>query len=81
MLEGPTLAALTLLSTFLRRLRSLYGNNLGPAGGMAIAEALKGNTTLKTLMSAALPSNPPAHTARSLTARHAFVHVTPFLFP
>ena len=68
LLEGPTLAALALLSTFLRHLRSLYGNNLGPAGGMAtdgdcmaIAEALKGNTTLKTLMSAALPSNSIAH--------------------
>ena len=68
-------------SPSLRRLRSLGFNNLGPAGGMAIAKALKKNKTLKTLESAALPSNPPAHTARSLTDRHAFVHVTPFLFP
>ena len=43
-----TLAALA-LSTFLCRVRSLVRNELGPAEGMALAEALKGNTTLKTL--------------------------------
>ena len=31
---------------------------LGPEGGMAIAEALKSNTALKKLESAALQSNP-----------------------
>eukprot|EP00964_Phaeocystis_antarctica_P152870 scaffold120925_cov63-Phaeocystis_antarctica.AAC.1 len=43
-----TLAALALL-TFLCRVRSLRYNDLGPAGGMALAEALKGNTTLTSL--------------------------------
>ena len=33
----------------------LVGNELGPEGGMALAEALKSNTTLEYLMSAALP--------------------------
>jgi len=33
-------------------------------GGIALVEALKSNTTLKTLESAALPSNPPAHALR-----------------
>eukprot|EP00964_Phaeocystis_antarctica_P091087 scaffold58355_cov66-Phaeocystis_antarctica.AAC.8 len=56
-------AALALF-TFLLHLRSLGGNNLGPEGGMAIAEALKGNTTLKALWSAALQSNPLAHALR-----------------
>jgi len=37
-------------SPSLRRLRRLgLGNNLGPAGGMALAEALKGNTILTEL--------------------------------
>ena len=56
-------------------------NKLGPEGGMALAEALKSNTTLETLESAALPSNPPAHASRSFTALHASVCVTPSLFP
>ena len=67
--------------TFLCRVRSLHYNNLGPEGGMALAEALKSNTTLKTLWSAALPSNLPAHASRSFTALRASVCVTPFLFP
>ena len=46
-------------SPCLRRVRRLYGNELGPEGGMALAEALKSNTTLETLGFAALPSNPP----------------------
>ena len=46
-------------SPCLRRVRSLSVNSLGPEGGMALAEALKSNTTLKELQSAALPSNPP----------------------
>ena len=75
-----TLAALALF-TLLCRVRSLGYNNLGPEGGMALAEALKSNTALKSLWSAALPSNPPAHAARSLTALRASVCVTPFLFP
>ena len=43
-------------------MRRLESNELGPEGGMALAEALKSNTTLKSLESAALPSNPLAHT-------------------
>ena len=39
--------------------RRLGDNELGPEGGMALAEALKSNTTLEKLESAALPSNPP----------------------
>jgi hypothetical protein len=39
-------------------------NDLGPEGGMALAEALKSNTTLEWLKSAALPSNPPADALR-----------------
>ena len=69
------------LHFFLRRLRSLQFNELGPEGGMALAEALKSNTTLKTLESAALPSNPPAHAARPFPALRASVHLTPFLVP
>ena len=69
------------LHFFLRRLRSLRSNLLGPEGGMALAEALKSNTTLKTLWSAALPSNPPAHASRSFPALRASVHLTPFLVP
>ena len=75
-----TLAALALVN-LLRRVRSLNSNNLGPEGGMAIAEALKENTTLKTLVYAALPLNPPAHASRSLTALHASVYFPPFLSP
>ena len=41
-------------------MRRLYGNKLGRKGGMALAEALKSNTTLEYLGSAALPLN-PAH--------------------
>ena len=48
---------------------------------MALAEALKSNTTLEWLESAALPSNPPAHAARSFPALRASVHLTPFLVP
>ena len=44
-----------------RCVRRLGGNELGPEGGMALAEALKSNTTLKTLQSAAQPSNPLTH--------------------
>ena len=41
---------LTRLSTRLRsRARSLSHNNLGPQGGAALAEGLKGNTTLHSL--------------------------------
>ena len=38
-------------------MRRIGYNELGPEGGMALAEALKSNTTLNTLLSAALPSN------------------------
>ena len=48
---------------------------------MALAEALKSNTTLKELRSAALPSNPPTHRLRPFTALHASVCVTPFPLP
>ena len=41
-------------------LRSLENNELDPDAGMALAEALKSNITLNTLLSAALPSNPLA---------------------
>jgi len=41
---------LTLLTTHLRsRARSLSWNGLGPEGGAALAEGLKGNTTLQSL--------------------------------
>ena len=41
---------LTLLNTRLRsRARSLRDNKLGPEGGAALAEGLKGNSTLKEL--------------------------------
>eukprot|EP00964_Phaeocystis_antarctica_P053831 scaffold31616_cov59-Phaeocystis_antarctica.AAC.1 len=59
-----TLAALAHLTTFLCRVRSLNDNKLGPEGGMAFAEVLKGNTTLTSLGSAALPSNPLARAPR-----------------
>ena len=57
-------------------MRSLGGNRLGPEGGMALAEALKSNTTLEYLMSAFLPSNPLAN-----SHPHASVYSTPFLGP
>ena len=69
------------LFTCLRRLRSLGTNELGPEAGMALAEALQSNKTLKKLKSAALPSNSPAHASRSFTALHASVYFTPFCFP
>ena len=81
---GPTacrLAALALYTLPLPCVRSLGPNNLGPEAGMALAEALKSNTTLKSLGSAALPSNPPAHASWSFTAPLASVYFTPFLFP
>ena len=56
-----TLAALAPSHPSFCRVHSLSYNKLGPEGGMALAEALKSNTTLETLRSAALPSNPPAH--------------------
>ena len=41
---------LTLLNTSLRsRARSLQGNRLGPEGGAALAEGIKGNSTLRSL--------------------------------
>ena len=58
------------------RVHRLGANNLGPEAGMALAEALKSNTTLRTLESAALPSNPPSH-----AQGHASVHFIPFLGP
>ena len=54
------------------RLRSLWDNKLGPAAGMAFAEALKGNTTLTYLRSAALPSNPLARASRALDMHPSF---------
>jgi len=54
-LEGPTHYLPWPFSSWLRRLRSLGLNKLGPKGGMALAEALKSNTTLEKLESAALP--------------------------
>ena len=45
MQRSPALARFT----FLCRVRSLWKNNLGPEGGMALAEALKSNTTLTSL--------------------------------
>ena len=61
-------------------MRRLNDNNLGPEAGMALAEALKSNTTLKELLSAALPSNPPARASRPFTALYVSVCVTPFLY-
>ena len=58
-------------------MRSLNDNKLGPEGGMALAEALKSNTTLEYLESADLPSNPPARVSRSFTALDASVYFTP----
>ena len=57
-------------------MRRLDKNELGPEGGMALAEALKSNTTLEYLTSAALPSNPLAH-----AQRHASVHFSPLVIP
>ena len=54
--------------TLLLRLRRLEYNGLGPEGGMALAEALKSNTALETLRSAAQPLNPPAHASMSIVA-------------
>jgi hypothetical protein len=62
--EGPTHYLPCPFSSWLRRLRSLGRNKLGHEAGMALAEALKSNTTLTELESAALPSNPPAHALR-----------------
>ena len=56
-----TLAALAPSRPSLCRARRLSNNQLGPEGGMALAEALKSNTALKELWSAAQPSNPLAH--------------------
>ena len=56
-----TLAALAPAHPSVCRVRSLGWNQLGPEGGMALAEALKSNTTLKGLRSVALPSNLLAH--------------------
>ena len=56
MLGGPTLAALARFTLPSPCVRSLAWNGLGPEGGMALANALKKNTSLKTLVSAALPS-------------------------
>ena len=47
------------------RVRRLGDNKLGPEVGMALAEALKSNTALKKLGSAALPLNPLTHASRS----------------
>eukprot|EP00964_Phaeocystis_antarctica_P094673 scaffold61334_cov55-Phaeocystis_antarctica.AAC.1 len=66
-----TLAALALF-TFLCRVRSLLMNNLGPAAGMALAEALKGNTTLTSLESAAPSSNPLARASKALDMHPSF---------
>ena len=51
---GRTLAALAPSHPFLCRVSRLGYNKLGPEGGMALAEALKRNTHLKKLKSAAL---------------------------
>ena len=61
-------------------MRRLRNNELGPEGGMALAEALKRNTTLEQLWSAALPSNPLAHTF-SLHSTHVLCtcSFSPFL--
>eukprot|EP00964_Phaeocystis_antarctica_P046062 scaffold26560_cov53-Phaeocystis_antarctica.AAC.2 len=78
-LQPATLAALALF-TFLCRVRSLFDNKLGPEAGMAFAEALKGNTTLTFLESAALPSRTQlAHASRALDMHPSFraLHPTP----
>ena len=46
--------------TSIIRARSLVSNQLGPQGGAALAEGLKGNSTLTSLKSAARHSNSPA---------------------
>ena len=66
-----TLAALAPAHPSVCRVRRLGYNKLGPEGGMALAEALKSNTTLEELWSAAQPSNPFAH-----AQPHASVHFT-----
>ena len=65
-----TLAALAPSHPSFCRVRRLQRNKLGPEGGMALAEALKSNTTLKELGSAALPSIPLVH-AFSPRSAHA----------
>ena len=60
---GPTLATLAPSHPSLCRVRRLGRNKLGPEGGMALAEALKSNSTLERLESAALPSNLPPNPA------------------
>ena len=59
--EGPYALCTRSFSSFLYCVRRLSYNKLGPKGGKALAEALKSNTTLKILRSAARPSNPPTH--------------------
>ena len=56
-----TFAALAPTHPSFCRVRRLSLNELGPEAGMAFAEALKSNTTLEYLESAALPLNPPVH--------------------
>ena len=73
-----TFLTLALPTSFLRRLRSLNGNNLGPAVGMAFAEALEGNTTLTFLGSAALPCIEPTRPCfKVFHSLHASVYFTP----
>ena len=48
-----TLTALAPSHPSFCRVRRLRDNELGPEGGMAFAEALKSNTTVKMLRSAA----------------------------
>ena len=61
-LEGPHGSLHSpLLTCFFRRVHSLGANKLGPEGGMALAEALKSNTALEELRSAALPLNQLAY--------------------
>ena len=57
-------------------MRRLGCNKLGPEGGMALAEALKRNTILEYLGSAALLPNSFAH-----AQLHAFVYSVPFPIP
>ena len=65
-----TLAAPALF-TLLCRVHSLYKNGLGPAAGMALAEVLKGNTTLTSLKSAALPSQTHSPMRQGRNSMHA----------
>ena len=60
-----TLAALAPSHPSFCRVRRLYGNKLGRKGGMALAEALKSNTTLKEFGSAACyRTHPPMPLSR-----------------